>query len=261
MWLTVTGVKVHPAGNEEVADAEGGETESPDSNDGWRTLKLASDPEPLPPFDLLALQGDLKALLAKAEDLPAGKYTQIRLEISLVQVVLEGDLLTRIDAKLPSNTLKFVHPFEIVDGETTELTFDFDALKSIHQTGKGDYMCKPVITITTDKEPGDGAEVAEASTSEAASLEITTESLPDGTVLAPYGPVTLTVEGGEGPYTWTIVGQPIPDLTLTEAGVLSGTPAAVGDYTLTVRVEGSNQQGKKIATKTFTVTIAEAATQ
>lgn len=45
--------------------------------------------------------------------------------------------------------IKLIHPFEIIEGETTELTIDFDAEKSIIKTGNGEYKLKPVIKVTS----------------------------------------------------------------------------------------------------------------
>jgi len=195
-------------------------------------------------FDLLTLRNGLQAKLAVA-DLDPGKYTQIRMDVDTVEIKVDGkDGLT--EAKLPSNKLKFVHPFEIVGGQTTEIVFDFDALKSINETGNGKYMCKPVIKLTTTKEPK-ANEV----------IEITPSSLPNGGEDTLYETTALSATGGNPPYTWSISAGTIPtglsfDLI---ASSLSGTPTAAGDFTFTVKAEDSSQV-KKSATKTYTVNIA-----
>src|SRR5262249_36067030 len=52
--------------------------------------------------------------------------------------------------------------------------------------------------------------------------------LPLGTMAAAYGPATLVAAGGTGgPYTWTATNLPT-GLTLSSAGVLSGTPSTDG---------------------------------
>ncbi len=60
---------------------------------------------------------------------------------------------------------------------------------------------------------------------------VTTTSLPDGKVNSPYS-ATLTATGGTPPYTWTlesgIEGSLPTGLTLSTAGVISGTPTEPG---------------------------------
>lgn len=82
-----------------------------------------------------------------------------------------------------------------------------------------------------------------------AALTLDTPSLisPSGTVGQIYGPVQLAASGGVPPYTWSITGTGTPDqaapgLTLSSAGVISGTPStAVGSpFTRTYRVQDSN---------------------
>ena len=240
VWLTVAGVKIHLAGNEAVAQ-EG----EPEVNDGWLSLALVGDAR----FNLLAYQGGLQAKLGVG-DLAPGKYTQIRMDVTKVEVKIKGDPEGVFkEAKLPSNTLKFVHPFEIVGGQVTEIVFDFDALKSLNVTGKGEYMCKPVIKLTTTKEP-----------KATGGMEIAPSSLPNGGVGVLYDTTTLTATGGTGTYTWSISAGAIPTgLTFDPALVkLSGTPLAAGDFTFTMKVEDSSSPVKKFATKSYTVNIATA---
>src|SRR5262249_2168757 len=69
-------------------------------------------------------------------------------------------------------------------------------------------------------------------------FQITTSSLPNGTVGVPYA-AQLEVEGGQTPYVWAPApgSAPLPPgLILTSSGVVSGTPATVGDYLFTVTV-------------------------
>ena len=74
-----------------------------------------------------------------------------------------------------------------------------------------------------------------------AGLSVTTSSLPAGTVTVAYSS-TLLVAGGVSPYTWTttpVSGTFPPGLTLSAAGVLSGTPTTAGTYPFTVKVTDS----------------------
>ncbi len=74
-----------------------------------------------------------------------------------------------------------------------------------------------------------------------APLAITTTSLPGGTATLPYPSTTLQAAGGVPPYTWALAsGSSLPaGLSLSTAGVLSGTPAAASSGPLTFVVTDS----------------------
>jgi hypothetical protein len=63
----------------------------------------------------------------------------------------------------------------------------------------------------------------------------------------------MTASGGVSPYTFTVTSGALPNgLTLTTAGVLSGTPTALGGFTFTVQAKGANNC---TGTRSYTVTI------
>jgi hypothetical protein len=67
-------------------------------------------------------------------------------------------------------------------------------------------------------------------------LTLAPGSLPAGTVGAPYSATTLTASGGAAPYSFSLSAGSLPaGLTLTAAGVLSGTPTQVGSFNFTVQ--------------------------
>ena len=78
--------------------------------------------------------------------MPAGKYTQIRMTIEKVEIYFEGEN-EPVEAKLPSGKLKFVRPFDVIDGETTIIMLDFIADKSVTITGQGGVIFKPVVKL------------------------------------------------------------------------------------------------------------------
>ena len=89
-----------------------------------------------------------------------------------------------------------------------------------------------------------------------AALTITTSSLPNGMAGASYSQ-TLAASGGTGGYTWSVgSGSLPPGLTLSAAGVISGTPSAAGNSSLTVQVKDSSGA---TATRQFTIAISGAA--
>jgi hypothetical protein len=74
----------------------------------------------------------------------------------------------------------------------------------------------------------------------AASLQITTTSLPSGVVGSPYD-ATLAATGGTPPYTWGIASGSLPSSLALAAttGTISGTPSTSGTFTPTVQVTDS----------------------
>jgi len=83
---------------------------------------------------------------------------------------------------------------------------------------------------------------------------ITLATLPSATVNVSYS-TTLSAAGGTPPYTWNNIGLPLPaGLTLSSAGVLSGTPTAVGNFSLTIQVADSFSPPQQ-ASRAFTLSI------
>jgi len=249
IMVTVESVEVHKAAAEQEQNQEQEqEQEQQESADnstneeaGWLPLDILAGNEM---FDLLQIQG-IEEVLAVAE-LEPGKYTQIRMTISNVQIRLGDGNLT--DVILPSGKLKFVRPFDIVKGQTTALLFDFDAEKSINVIGSGQIMFKPVIklSMTTPQtiEPG------------TKHVKIWTPSLQDGAVNTSYN-ATLTADGGVVPYIWSIEKGTLPaELSLDPiTGIISGVPTASGDFTFTAKVS-DNSTPIKSDTQRYTITIA-----
>jgi hypothetical protein len=93
-----------------------------------------------------------------------------------------------------------------------------------------------------------------------ADLTITTASLPTGYLGTLYTPTTLAATGGAGiPYTWTWAaagGSSLPGgLTLSTAGVITGTPTTSGAYSVVITATDSASH-KATATLTITVNAA-----
>ena len=240
IMVTVESVEVHKAAAQQEQSATNSTTNSTDEKAGWLPLDILAGNET---FDLLQIQG-IEEVLAVTE-LEAGNYTQIRMTISNVQVRLgDGDLQ---DVIVPSGSLKFIHPFDIVGGQTTALLFDFDAEKSVNVTGSGQIIVKPVVKLSVTKpqkvEPG------------TKHVKIETPSLPSGAVGVSYN-ATLTAYGGTTPYTWSInKGTLPPGLNLDSGtGIISGMPTTGGDSTFTVKVS-DNSTPVKSDKQRYTVTV------
>lgn len=93
-------------------------------------------------FDLVAIQ-DAEVFLG-SENVSSGNYTQIRLDVTKVIVTMNG---ANITAKLPSDKLKVVGPWEVKAGEKTILTLDFQADTFVVITGNDQAQVKPVIKL------------------------------------------------------------------------------------------------------------------
>jgi hypothetical protein len=89
----------------------------------------------------------------------------------------------------------------------------------------------------------------------AAPVISTVSPLPSAESSVPYS-TTLAATGGTPPYTWSVVGGPLPGgLTLSAGGVISGTPNAAGSFSVTVQVKDA---GSAVVTKGFPLTVLPA---
>ncbi len=84
-------------------------------------------------------------------------------------------------------------------------------------------------------------------------IQISPPQLPGGTVAGSYSD-TLTATGGTSPYTWSVLSGSLPNgLTLSSAGVLSGTPSLAGSFPFTVQVKDASS---KTASSNFSINVA-----
>ncbi|MHC4713164.1 MAG: putative Ig domain-containing protein, partial [Planctomycetota bacterium] len=94
------------------------------------------------------------------------------------------------------------------------------------------------VKVEDDQSPPDSDQQALSITVDPVDLEITTTSLPDGTVSAAYSQ-TLSATGGDTPYTWSVYSGSLPSgLSLNSStGEINGTPTSSGTSNFTVEVE------------------------
>lgn len=130
-------------------------------------------------------------------------------------------------------------PFGLTLGTTTGLisgtpTMDGTYLFSVSVTG-ATYSCSKAYAIQVNP-----------------CANITTASpLPDADINQPYSEQLASVDL-DNP-VWTIMAGALPDgLTLSEGGLLSGTPTVEGDFNFTVLATGDN----KICSKAFALTVS-----
>jgi len=88
-----------------------------------------------------------------------------------------------------------------------------------------------------------------------ADLSVLTTSLPSGQVSAAYSQ-TLSCTGGATPYTWSRIGGSLPaGLSLTTAGVISGTPTTYGTSSFTVQVVDTGTPYNDTATQALSIVV------
>jgi len=93
-----------------------------------------------------------------------------------------------------------------------------------------------------------------------APLSITTTTLPGGTANTAYTSTTLAATGGTGTYTWSWAAagsSTLPsNMTFSTAGVLAGTPAAEGNYSVVITVKDTTLNVTSSATLTIAIAYA-----
>ncbi len=126
--IVVTRVEVHASGSA--------------SESGWFTINDVPAT-----YDLLTLRNGASEVLG-SHVLAVGHYTQIRLIIGTgSNVVINGTTYPLVIPSGMQTGIKLNNEFYIAPDELIELVLDFDADRSIHLTGSGDYMLNPVIRV------------------------------------------------------------------------------------------------------------------
>lgn len=113
-----------------------------DSTSGWHVIN--NTPRK---FDLLELRNGASAVLGDSV-LEPGNYTQIRLILDSGSYVVEKETQHKLTVPSGFQTgIKLNHQFTLEPNNLYELILDFNVDKSIHVTGNGKYMMKPVIRV------------------------------------------------------------------------------------------------------------------
>jgi hypothetical protein len=112
-----------------------------DTSSGWQSLANVNTGQ----YDLLKLVNDDDTVLANA-DISTGTIQQIRLVLGTENFVKIDGQLIKLDAPSAEQSgLKLNIHQAVSAGILYKLLLDFDVAKSIHKTGNGKYMLKPVI--------------------------------------------------------------------------------------------------------------------
>ncbi len=146
IWLKFDTVEVHYAGNGSDDDgSEGNESgnetsgnESEEDDGRWITVFNGTKEVDLLRFN----ETGAKAFLGEA-DVPTGKYTQIRINVTDAWGIQDGN---RTNITVSSGTVKVVRPWDVSDnGTIAQVTVDLDLDRSLRQQGNGDWRMTPVI--------------------------------------------------------------------------------------------------------------------
>src|SRR5262245_23392236 len=142
--VTVSKVRVHQS--ESASDNSAGWTDI--TVNPPRKINLLELNDPTQPNFALERLGETP--------LEPGHYTQLRLVLdrntgqsSANSVVLENTTaeIALVTPSAVQSGIKLIHQFDVDSGQRVDLLLDFDACKSIVQTGNGKYILKPVIKV------------------------------------------------------------------------------------------------------------------
>ncbi len=138
IWMTVESVRFIGGGSHRFRDLR-----------GWRTRTIELDHVRL---DFLALNS--LADLLVSDDLPATRFTKLRLRVSDPEFVRKDDsVFTEPDVRLLARgllDLKFAEPMAIDPDDLSTLGANMDLSDGMHiiRTGRGRYWLRPQIFVT-----------------------------------------------------------------------------------------------------------------
>ncbi|MCL5028060.1 MAG: DUF4382 domain-containing protein [Bacteroidetes bacterium] len=203
-----------------------------DTSSGWYVIN--STPHM---YDLLSLRNGISAVLGDTM-LPAGHYTQIRLILGAGNyVVING---SNYDLTVPSGSqtgIKLTNEFDIQANTTYQLTLDFDADKSIVQTGNGKFILKPTIrlvsTVTSGTISGAVLPITSKATIWTVANSDTVTAYADAItgyyklMALPAGKYTVNIDASDTTM--------FRDTTITNVAVVSGQNTNAGTITLSTK--------------------------
>jgi hypothetical protein len=184
-------------------------------NSGWETVAT-----PMKTYNLLKLVNGVTEILGENK-LEAGTYKQIRLIIGKTAesenningephpeanylVLKDGSY---VDLKIPSGYktgVKLVHTFKVEEDSFVELVFDFEACKSVVETGSGKCILKPTIKVikTADKHEVYGTVTDDTASAIPITGALVSAQISDGlSASVVRSTLTSNTGGEEGEYT------------------------------------------------------------
>ncbi len=183
-------------------------------------------------YNLLAFKNGLDTLLSSSE-LPAGTVSQIRLVLGTNNsVVVKGVNYPLSTPSSQQSGLKLNLHATLISGIEYKLWLDFDAGRSIVETGNGNYILKPVIRTYSEATSGaiKGSVVPANSHSMVYAIQNTTDTI--GSALADTTSGNFLIGGlPAGPYNVAIHASGYADTTLP-GNVTTGTVTDLGSVQL-----------------------------
>ena len=227
----------------------------------WTSIDVAD----AGPFPLIYLADNGIEEFLGSQIVEVGKYTQIRLGFASVEIEANGENQT---ARVPSGKIKLVGNFNVTENNNTAITLDFNGEKSVIQTGKGEYIFKPVIKLdVSDKgkppsaESGADLQISKSDSSDPVltgdnityTLEVenlgpddatgvtVTDNLTSAQVTY-LGPQSFNTDNGTASYDGEVFTWDIGDLAVGATANLTievQAPLSSGDITNTASVFGN----------------------
>lgn len=185
--------------------------------------------------DLLTLQNGTTTSIGLAT-VPAGHYSEVRLKLGAGSTVTVDGVTYPLF--VPSGTtsgVKVKGDFDVPTGGAVVLLLDFDAAKSVHQTGSGTWIMNPVIRLLTQIRAGAIQGVVQPTTVQTTVFAISGTDTTQTTLAASDGAFVLSVLGGG---TYNVAFHPASafrDTTLTNVLVTAGHTTDVGTMQLTAQ--------------------------
>ena len=179
-------------------------------------------------------------------------------------VVVPGGAVTLNTTPLPVGTggTPYSATFTATGGATPYTFVETGALPAgLTMTSAGTISGTPTsagtypITVKVTDAATQTAQQTFQLTVNAPGIALAPATLPQGKVAVAYASTTLTASGGSAPYSYAVTAGALPaGLTLSPAGVISGTPTAAGPFNITVTATDKfNFQG----TQAYTIAVGQ----
>jgi hypothetical protein len=198
-----------------------------DSAGGWEVLS-----DQTVTYDLLKLRNGVFTTIAQGLA-PAGHYTQLRLKLGAgSNVVVDGTTYPLVVPSGMQSGYKLVGEFDVPASGLVELALDFDAARSVHQTGHGTYMLKPTVRVMPTHDVGGLRGTIVPDSTAAWVYAIAGTDTIAATMPALDGSFAIMLLKA-GTYDVAIdVAPPLRDTTLTGVAVTSQNVTELGDIPL-----------------------------